>query len=362
MKRLGGLWPRVVAFGNLRLGWRRARRGKGRATAVADFDLSVEREILRLQQELIEGRYLPGAYRQFTLYERKPRLISAAPLRDRVVHHALMNVIEPPLDKRFIDDCYACRRGRGVHAAVDRYQTWARRYAWVMKVDIRRYFPSIDHHLLKRELAHRIKDPDVLALLGKIIDGAIGADPVAYRPGPFPGDDLLTPLERPCGIPIGNLTSQFFANLYLDRLDHRIKEDWRVPAYLRYVDDLVFLADDKDFLWEVAARLRRSLAELRLELHPRKVQLMRSSERVDLFGYVVAPGRRWLRNDNGHRFARRLRGMARAYAQGRASLADFRPSLQAWIGHARHGETEGLRRDIFSRVSFVRDTGAGTGR
>jgi hypothetical protein len=141
-----------------------------------------------------------------------------------------MNLVEPPLDARLIDDCYACRRGRGTHRAVDRYQDWARRYAYAMKLDVRRYFPSIDHLLLKDCLERRIKDRGVLGLLYRIIDSA----PECAEPqAPFPGDDLLTPLERPRGIPIGNLTSQFFANLFLDDFDHWVKQGLRCPAAQR---------------------------------------------------------------------------------------------------------------------------------
>jgi len=204
VKRLGGLWPRVVAFDNLYLAYRAARLGKADRPSVGRFALNLERELLALQAELESGEYQPGPYRLFTVYERKPRLIAAAPFRDRVVHHALMRVIEPPLDRRFIFDSYACRVNKGVHRAVDRYQGWARRYPYVLKLDVARYFPSIDHALLKAKLADRIKDPRVLDLLGRIIDTS---PPTDEPPLWFPGDDLLAPLERAHGIPIGNLTS-----------------------------------------------------------------------------------------------------------------------------------------------------------
>lgn len=139
MKRLGGIWPRVVSFENLLLGYRKARRGKGRSPDVAHFALDLEKELPRLRRELEDGSYWPGVYRLFQIYERKPRTIAAAPFRDRVVHHAVMNLIEPTLDRTFIHDSYACRRGKGVHAAVDRYQGWARRHAYALKMDVTRY-------------------------------------------------------------------------------------------------------------------------------------------------------------------------------------------------------------------------------
>jgi RNA-directed DNA polymerase len=354
MKRLGGIWPRVMSFENLLLAYRKARRGKGRCPDVARFALNLEKELLRLQRELQEDSYQPGAYRLFRIYERKPRIIAAAPFRDRVVHHALMNLVEPPLDRTFIFDSYACRRGKGVHAAVDRYQIWARRNAYALKMDVAKYFPSIDHDLLKEKLRRRIKDVRVLALLDRIIDTSPDLEPT---PDYFPGDDLLTPLERRRGIPIGNLTSQFLANLYLDDLDQFIKQTLRVRAYLRYVDDMVALDDDKGCLAEVREAVRERLAAERLLLHRRKAHISPTAEGLNLLGYLVFPNHRRLRNDNGHRFNRRMRGFARAYAAGLIDLDDIKPSLQSWIGHAMHADTWGLRARILSRIVFRRGTG-----
>lgn len=235
MKRLGHLWDSIVTFDNLLLAYRKARRGKRSRDEVALFALNLEKELFQIQEALVNQTYQPGTYRLFILYERKPRQISAAPFRDRVVHHALMNIVEPLLDKRFIADSYACRQGKGVHLAVARYQQWANRYAYALKLDVARYFPSIDHTILKAQIAHHLKDPQVLWLFDTILDHS-----PLFPPAPliyFPGDDLFTPVERRKGIPIGNLTSQFLANLYLDGLDHFIKQELQVDAYLRYVDD-----------------------------------------------------------------------------------------------------------------------------
>jgi len=170
MRRLGGLWSTVTAFDNLWLAWRKARRGKTRRGEVATFELDLETELLRLQDALCTGAYQPAGYRLFSIYERKPRIIAVAPFRDRIVHHAVMNVIESPLDRRFIFDSYACRRGKGTHAAVLRYQQWAQRYAYVLKLDVQRYFPSIDHALLKSALRRHLKDDHTLLLLDRIIN------------------------------------------------------------------------------------------------------------------------------------------------------------------------------------------------
>ena len=351
MKRLGQLWDRLISWDNLLLAYHKARRGKRSRPDVAQFALALEPALLKLQQQLRNGSYRPGAYRQFTIYDRKPRLISAAPFRDRVVHHAVMNIIEPPLDQRFIDDCYACRRGKGVHAAVNRYQAYAQQYDYALKLDIRQYFPSIDHLLLKQILARRIKDPRVLQLLAAIIDGS--------PPSPadfdcFAGDDLISAVQRRRGIPIGNLTSQFFANLYLDDFDHWLKQDLRMPAYLRYVDDLILLDNDKARLWQASRAIESYLQSLRLRLHPQKRQIYRTTGWVDVLGYRVSRTRRLLRNDNGYRFQRTLKRMAQHYRAFRSEWRDIDPRVQSWLGHARHAETAGLCKSLFDAVPFQR--------
>lgn len=357
MKRIDGIWAPLTSFENLLRAYHKARRGKRGRPGVAEFGLNLERELLALQRALHDGTYRPGDYRLFTIYERKPRIIAAAPFCDRVVHHAVMRCIEPTLDRTFVSDSFACRRGKGVHAAVDRYQAWAQTYRYVLKMDVRQYFPSIDHELLKEKLRRRIKDERVLDLLDRIIESSPqGASVPCY----FPGDDLLTPVDRRIGIPIGNLTSQFFANLYLDDLDQAIKQRWHVRPYLRYVDDMVVLDHDKARLAEIRAAVRERLAIDRLRLHPRKAHSSPVGDGLNLLGYVVYPTRRRLRSDNGHRFARKFRRMAEAYRAGCLEWATVVALTQSWIGHAQHADTEGLRRVIFSQAVFTRGTGQET--
>ena len=357
MKRIDGIWAQLTSFENLLEAYRQARLGKRARPAVAEFGLHLERELFALQRELQDSSYRPGRYRLFTIYEQKPRVIAAAPFRDRVVHHAVMQMIEPPLDRTFISDSYACRTGKGVHAAVDRYQAWAQTYRYVLKMDIQQYFPSIDHALLKDKLRRRIKDAQVLELLDRIIASSpLGTAEPTY----FSGDDLLTPLDRRVGIPIGNLTSQFFANLYLDDFDQYVKQVLKVRPYLRYVDDMVVLDYDKVRLDEIRAAVRERLATDRLRLHPHKAHVSPVADGLNLLGYVVYPARRRLRSDNGHRFTRKLRCMAEAYRVGRLEWTTVMASVQSWIGHAQHADTEGLRRAIFSQAMFTRGTGQET--
>ena len=354
MRRVGSLWPQVVSFTNLYSAYRKARRGKGDRPEVVGFELDLERNLLDLQSELIEQRYRPGEYRLFRIYDRKPRTIAAAPFRDRVVHHALMALVEPVLDRRMIDDSYACRKGRGVHAAVVRYQRWAQRYAYALKVDVQAYFPSVDHTILKETLRRHLKDPGVLWLFDRIIDSAPESPaPVVF----FPGDDLVDLMRRRRGLPIGNLTSQFLGNLYLNGVDHYLKERCGARAYLRYVDDLILLDDDKERLWALRAALDQQLARIRLRLHPNKVRVQSTALGLDVLGYWVFPQYRRLRRDAGYRYRRRLRELARLYGEGRIDLEDVRASVAAWIGHARNADSGGLRRAVLGSVCFRRGCG-----
>jgi retron-type reverse transcriptase len=267
MKRRGNLWARLVGFANLLRAARQAERGKRFRPPVLAFHAELEHELCRLEADLRARTYRPGPYRTFHIHEPKKRLISAAPYRDRVVHHALVNVLAPVWERCFLPDSYACRQGKGTHAAMRRCQHFARRHRWAWKADVARYFPSIDHAVLKELLARRVKDPDVLGLAGLLIDHS---NPQEEVPALFPGDDLFTLCGRRRGLPLGNQTSQFFANVYLDPLDHFLKDRLGLPGYVRYVDDFVAFADDRRTLLRAREQVCAFLQTLRLRLHPTK--------------------------------------------------------------------------------------------
>jgi retron-type reverse transcriptase len=234
--RVGNTWEKIVSFENLLAAARLAQKGKRYRPNVLSFNADREKNLIELQAELKEQAYRPGQYRSFRITDPKPRLISAAPYRDRVVHHALCRVIVPPIDRTFIHDSYANRTGSGTHRALKRFAQFARTSRYILQCDICKYFPSIDREILKNILHRKLKCPRTLKLIDLIIDSGNLQDPVYDY---YPGDDLLTPLQRPKGLPIGNLTSQFFANVYLDGFDHYIKEKLKIRKYLRYVDDFV---------------------------------------------------------------------------------------------------------------------------
>ena len=352
MKRFKNLYPELCDFENLLLAAKKAQRGKRAIRQVAEFNHNLEYELLTLKEELEAQTYKPGTYRTFTINDPKTRLISAAPYRDRVVHHALCNIVEPLIERTFIHDSYACRKGKGTHAAVDRYTQFSRQYPYVLKCDIRKYFPSIDHEILKSLLRRKIGCPNTLWLLDTIIDGS---NPQPLREDYFPGDNLFTPYTRRKGLPIGNQTSQFFANVYLNPLDHFIKETLGSRAYLRYVDDFVVFGYDKKTLWNIRDRVAVFLnTELRLHLHPHKQNVFPVAVGCDFLGYFIFPTHRRIRASSGWRFARNLRGMAEQYRTGVVSLPKIQQRVASWFGHARHADTYGLRATLLSSVVFRR--------
>ena len=196
MKRAANLWPQLTSFENLLASAQAAAAGKRSRPDVAAFLLDLEPNLVRLQRELLDGTYRPGPYRTFEIREPKPRLISAAPFRDRVVHHALTRILNPVFEKRFSPFSFACREGKGTHAALSVAEAACARYTHVLKCDIRKYFASIDHQILKTKLAGAVKCRQTLALAGLIIDGSNPQEDVHFL---FPGDDLFTPFELPMG-------------------------------------------------------------------------------------------------------------------------------------------------------------------
>lgn len=216
MMPMENVWTSVLDWENLLLAYRKALRGKRGQAEIQQFGLDLEYELSDIREQLQLKTYRPGRFRQFQVRDRKIRLISAAPFRDRVVQHALMNYVEPMVDLEFIQDNYASRKNKGVHVAVRQYRSWANRYPYALKIDISRYFDSMDHHLLKQKLARLIADPDVLWLFGTIIDSSPWpVQPFVVR---YPHDDLVDLAERVVGLPLGNLTSQFLGNVYLNDL------------------------------------------------------------------------------------------------------------------------------------------------
>lgn len=354
---LSNLFPRIIAFSTLLAAFRKASKGKRYRPDVLAFGSNLESELFRLQHELQSFIYAPGPYRQFTIREPKPRLVSAAPFRDRVVHHALISVIATPLERSFVSTSYANRKGYGTHRALRRFARACADHPWVLQADIRLFFPSIDHRLLKAQLERWIICPGTLWLLEVILANGASGGPAIDA---FPGDTLFTPLERPRGLPIGNLTSQFLANFHLNAIDHKLKGLQGIRTCLRYVDDLALFADRPEVLRQALKVLRGDLADLRLRLHPSKTHLHRTATGASFVGFHVIGGRIRLRNHSLLRIRRGLRHTGRFLARRRISQDQAWAACQSWDAHLAHGHTMGLRHRLFAPYSFACGLPAGT--
>ncbi|MFN7919779.1 MAG: reverse transcriptase/maturase family protein [Bryobacteraceae bacterium] len=344
MKRIGGLWDGLISYSNLSEAARRAALGKRSRRDVAAYLLNLENEIAVLRRELLEGSYQPGPYREFRIVDPKPRMISAAPFRDRVVHHALTQVLEPIFETRFSPNSYACRKGMGTRAALERAKQGAAVYGYALKADVRKYFASIDHEILMARLERTIKCKPTLDLAARIVAGSNAQeDIVAY----FPGDDLFTPADRRRGLPLGNQTSQFFANLYLDALDQFVDRTLKPPCWVRYVDDILVFDASKERLREVKAAVEEKLAEVRLRLHEGKSRAYRCQDGVGFLGWLLFPGRTRLARRNVVGFRRRLGEMEHALTRRETDFKEVRRRVYSWIGHAAAGDTWRLRERLF---------------
>jgi retron-type reverse transcriptase len=349
MKRVGNLWYKIIDFENLLTASKKAQKGKRFHEDVLRFNYDLEGELFDIRDELMEKTYQPGEYKTFEISEPKKRMISAAPYRDRVVHHALCNVIEPIFEKSFIYDSYANRKGKGTHKALDRFVKYFRSSQYVLKCDIVKYFPSIDHEILKNLLRQKIKCKDTLWLINLIIDNS---NPQILANEYFAGDSLFTPFERKKGLPIGNLTSQFFANIYLNQLDHFIKDELGIKKYVRYVDDFAIFSHDKLFLKKLRQKIEMKLEKYRLRIHPVKSRITRVKYGENFLGFRIFPNKIRVKSDNLRRARRRMKDLQDDYKNGLKGMDEIGQSIQSWVSHLNYGDTYRLRKDIFRNLVF----------
>ena len=325
---------RISSFKSLYDGYIRARRGKRDNPEVARFGANLEENLINLQNHLIWGTWEPGPYESFEVTEPKRRMVNAPAFRDRVLHQSIYAHLSPICERVFIDHSYACRPAKGTHAGANRAQALLRKVrrsqgtVYALKADISSYFDSIDHEVLKRLLRFRIQCPYTLWLCDTIID--------------------TSPAACGIGLPLGNLTSQLFANLYLHELDHYVTRVLGMGNYVRYMDDWLIVDGSSDRLHEVLRLARDFLwRSLRLNLN-RKTQVFpvgRTSGRaLDFLGYKI-----W----ENHRALRR-RGVRKGFQRARAFAKDPNPHnldrLTSWYAHACHAEPVGMMRRIFETI------------
>ncbi len=332
MKRHGYLFDRVCSFETLITAALDAAKGKKRKPRVAEFLRNLENEVIELERELLSRSYQPGPYHTFMIHDPKERMICAADFRDRVVHHAVCRVLDPIFEKSFIFDTYACRKEKGTHRAVRRARSFSRRYDYFLKLDIYKFFDSVDHVVLKKMLRKRVKDKDLLWLLDVFI----------HHPVPWTGAGK--------GIPIGNLTSQNFAIFYLSGLDHFIKEYLRIEGYIRYMDDLVLFAEEKGTLRDAEKRIEAYLREkLRLEIKSGSSLLAPVRQGLPFLGFRIFPGVIRISRQGWRRFRRKIQQRETMFIRGEIDRETWDRSAASLIGHLMQANIRNLRQSFFQR-------------
>lgn len=332
MKRFGYLFEHVSNFHALVKAANKAALGKKAKPRVARFIEDLETEVIALERELLEKTYRPLPYHTFRVHDPKERMICAADFRDRVVHHALCAVLAPLMERSSIFDSYACRKEKGTHRALARAQHFCRRFGFFIKLDVHKFFDSVDHGVLKYQIRRIVKDPGLLWLADIFIDHPV--------PWTAPGK----------GIPIGNLTSQHFANFYLSGLDHFIKETLRIRGYVRYMDDMVLFADDKDILWDACERVAGFLQErLQLRLKDLATLLAPVSQGLSFLGFRVFPGVIRVRREGWRRFRHNVLKQDELLQRGEIDEERWSRSMASLIGHVVHADTRNLRAAFFER-------------
>jgi retron-type reverse transcriptase len=348
MKTRKDIYGKACSHDNLKLAFRKAKKGKRQRGYIKNFEADLVRNLKQLQYELEGQTYEPRPLRVFVIRDPKTRLISAPHFRDRVVHHALCNVIEPIFDRIFIHNSYASRKGKGTHAALQRPDRFKRKAScngrkannakdtnmiigYALKCDIRHYFASVDHEILMRIIGRKIKDTGNLWLIGRILE--------SNEPGGR-------------GMPIGALTSQVFANIYLNGLDYFVKHCLKAKYYIRYMDDFMILHKSKDALLAWKNRIMHFLlSELKLELHPEKSRIYPLHAGIGMLGYRTFYHYKLLRKSNIRTIEKRIADFRRMYAMGEISWEKIMQSIESWLAYARYANTYNLRKDIMKQFN-----------
>lgn len=330
------LYPEIYNLSNLILAWKKARKHKTKKDYVIEFEANLIENLLQLQKELRNQTYFPQPLKTFILRDPKTRVISKSDFRDRIVHHALVFIIEPIFDKSFIYDSCANRIGKGNLFAIKRFELFKRKVtnnlkskAFCLKADIKHYFEEVNHEILISFISKKIKDASVINLIKKILDnGKISED---------------------IGMPLGNLTSQFFANVYLNESDYFVKHKLKAKYYIRYVDDFVILHSSQEQLKIWKQEISKFLKEkLKLELHPEKSKIISVSKGIDFVGFRNFWHDRLLRKRN----IKKMLSKVEDYKQGKITKEKLLESFQGWNAYAKWANSYNLIKGIFNKLSY----------
>lgn len=349
MKTYNNLFKKIYSLENLNLAFKKARKGKTNKWYVKEFESNLDNELTKLKIELQNQTYRPKPLKRFIIRDPKTRVIHASTFRDRVIHHAICNIIEPIFEKIFIFDSYASRKNKGSHAGLKRFDEFERKVTYngkplkiakdnnmivgyTLKADIKHYFDTIDLEILMKIIGRKIKDEKVLYLIKTILDNH------NFK-------------IKGKGMPLGNLTSQFFANVYLNELDYYIKHNLKVKYYIRYVDDFVILHDSKETLvlykWLINNFLKQ---RLKLELHPEKSKVIPLHNGVNLLGFRVFYHYKLPRRSNLRKFKKKLANIYTLTVREKV-LVKINKILEGWFGYVMHGNTYKLRKRILKEIN-----------
>ncbi len=348
----------LCSIENLYLAFEKASKGKSNKLYVLKFEENLDEELKNLQIELELQTYKPHALTRFVVRDPKTRTIHSSHFRDRVVYHALVNIIEPIFEKIFIYDSYASRINKGTHNAVKRFEEFQRKISnngrlvknnksnnnvmgYIFKADVRKYFDTVDHKIMLELLQRKIKDEKVIWLIEQILSN--------YE-NEIPGK----------GMPLGNLTSQFFANVYLNELDYFVKHKLKIKYYLRYVDDFVILDKELKNLEFYKEEINNFLkSELKIELHPDKSKILPLRNGITFLGYRVFYNYKLLRKSNRKKFERSLQEKLELYKSGFLTYEEFMPKLNGWFGYAVWANTYNMRNKIIKNVNSISSPSGG---
>ncbi len=344
MKTYKKLYEKLYSTDNLNLAFRKARKGKSKKYYVVDFETDLEKSIGLLQRDLRLKKYIPTKLKKFIIKDPKTRVIHASVFKDRIVHHAIVNMLQPIYEKRFIYDSFASRKFKGTHAAIKRFELFVNKASsngqkiknafdnnsikgYVLKADIKHYFATIDHKVLINILRKKIKDEDFIRLIKKVLNNF---ETIEYRKG----------------LPLGNYTSQFFANVYLNHLDYFVKHNLKAKYYIRYVDDFIILDKNKKVLLGYMDKIRKYLIFLKLELHPDKSKIYALRNGITFLGYRIFYNHRLLRRRNIRYFKRRLSEKLEFHRRGLINKDKLYSFLQGWQGYSKFANTHNFNKEI----------------
>ena len=351
MKTYKNLYKKLCSTESLVSAYTKAKRGKAKKQAFIEFDKNAEQNLKQLQEELINMTYNTRSLKRFIVRDPKTRTIHASAFRDRIVHHMLVNILEPIFERIFIYDSYASRRDKGTHLAIERFDAFKRKISrngrlvrqksggsknqvqgYVLKSDISRYFDNVDHKTLLNIIKRKVKDGKIIWLVQKVLN------------------NFDIPVKGK-GMPLGNYTSQFFANVYLNDLDYFVKHELKAKYYIRYVDDMVILHRSKKRLEYFKKKIINFLEGMKLELHPNKSEIISLQKGITFLGYRIFYKHKILRKRNRKYFLKKFDKYLNLYNEEVISDEQLIAKLQGWFGYAQWANTYLLRKRLIEKTA-----------